>query len=391
MGNRGPTYNFRRCAFFTVVGHLFALFLGFRRIVFDDQGPGALGAIYSPSFPIFNTSGLQTFMHMLQIARRRRDKELVLLCPVRSLSCGGIADRVKGAPFAVMLALGSRRQFQVHSSLLTNVGIRDFDKGKHYEFVDDRCHSQPLLYSLMTDESPIVYVTSNCDWPAVDILLSIADLEHRDLLQTAAQECSVVTPCGAAVIHSSEVFRDDLLLVHQFVSGLFMLPFREYTALHIRTGGSRIKVEGTSVPAVAWYDGHASSIPQKWLDLFRTTAFENCSKPLAFISDSVRMVSELRSLCSDKLSIFSCCNQPLHRDRVFKEGFFYQEVIDLYIMARSRRVIIGAGGFGLLGRYWLGLDGPSLTIAHTEEETRKAMNMLLSESLCTFQNETDVG
>jgi hypothetical protein len=134
--------------------------------------------------------------------------------------------------------------------------------------MDDRCHLPPLIQSLMMDDSQEVFVTSNCCNLAPVRSDSLADF-HRNVIDMVARECSPPAPCGAAIIHSTTVFQRDLALAHELASGLFMLPFREYTAIHIRAGGSQIMIEGAPVSAfhgmmdgTAQYPNCGSSYPQ---------------------------------------------------------------------------------------------------------------------------------
>lgn len=337
----------------------------------------------------FNGSGLETFEWALHEVRRPRKRQLVLICTARASSCGGIADRIKGVPLVVALSLVSGRQFTLDPSLLTNAhgsAPANNEEMIHYNLVDNRCHDSSLIRSLLNDSASIIFVTSNCEWPSGVVLEPslLNQGRYGSLVTRISKECSI-SPllCGAAAVHSTEAFANDLSIVGEFVSGLFMLPFRDYTVLHIRAGGSTITVNNMSIPAVSWYDGYTTEIPQTWVDMFRTTSFGHCKKPVAVVSDSVRVVSELRFVCADRLAIHSCCSQPLHRDRSYNEEFFYQEVIDLYIMARARRVIAGVGSFAMLGRYWLGEgDGPQLTIVPNHKGFDAAMGMILKESEC---------
>jgi hypothetical protein len=57
-------------------------------------------------------------------------------------------------------------------------------------------------------------------------------------------------------------------------------------------------------------------------------------------------------------------------------------MIDLFILARSRKIIAGYGGFAVLGRYWLGRDGPEMEVVKTKEEIRSQMERIRRESDC---------
>ena len=93
-------------------------------------------------------------------------------------------------------------------------------------------------------------------------------------------------------------------------------------------------------------------------------------------------MSEVQFAAGDGLMVTKCCSQPLHRDRTHRQEFFLQEIIDLFILARSRKIIAGDGGFALLGRYWLGRDGPEMEVAKNKEEIQRQMENIWLESDC---------
>lgn len=61
------------------------------------------------------------------------------------------------------------------------------------------------------------------------------------------------------------------------------------------------------------------------------------------------------------------------------EGFFFQEVVDLYILSRARRIIGGHGGFVSLGKYWQGGTGPVLQRALNRTDVLVAMKWLMED------------
>ena len=120
---------------------------------------------------------------------------------------------------------------------------------------------------------------------------------------------------------SSRLFREGLALARHIVEHLPMLHFRNYTALHIRAGGSTIDIGGVQTEAVPWSDAHVSPLAQTWIDTFRKQDFTKCKDELAVISDSTRVVSEIRYSAQDRIMVTNCCRQPLHRDRYVDQHY----------------------------------------------------------------------
>jgi hypothetical protein len=353
----------------------------------------------------FQASGIPTFLAAYHEATRPRARRLVLLCHE---GCGGIADRIQGIPYAMGLAVMMRRQFVVHPSLLTNGNFpADILETTVHFFIDGYCSDAATLQKLLSeDDASTVYVKANCDAPLdPSFFLENTSEDENDsngsnttseggkvsdneeplvtVLQKIRTECRVPHLCGAAVIHQVDCFREGLALARHTAEHLLMLPFRNYTALHIRAGGSKINIEGVQTEAVPWSDAHVSTLAQTWIDTFRKQDYTNCKDDLAVISDSTRVVSEIRYSAQDRIMVTNCCRQPLHRDRyVDQQGFFLQEVIDLFILARSSLLIAGNGGFGLLGRYWLGLEGPDFVVAKAANQIPAAFQKLLKNNLC---------
>lgn len=57
-------------------------------------------------------------------------------------------------------------------------------------------------------------------------------------------------------------------------------------------------------------------------------------------------------------------------------------MIDLFIVAWSKRIISTVGRFAILGQAWLGKDGPRLISATTNEKIAAVMEELLDDSGC---------
>lgn len=56
------------------------------------------------------------------------------------------------------------------------------------------------------------------------------------------------------------------------------------------------------------------------------------------------------------------------------------------MLAHSRKIIGGHGGFARLGRYWLGRDGPKMEVAMSKEDVHKQMQNIRVESDCVLPN-----
>jgi hypothetical protein len=224
-----------------------------------------------------------------------------------------------------------------------------FTADQLYYFVDDYCRDVGLMNRFWNDVSPTIYVTSNCP-SSLPSQAARYDGAMTEVLQAIQLECQVPYLCGAAALHHTEIFRENLDAASRIADTLSMwLPVNDYTALHIRAGASLIDVGGPS-KAVSWNDGYASNIPQRWIDGFRKSSYQQCQKNLALLSDSARVLSEIRHAAQDRLIVAHCCTQALHRDRFTNKSFFFQEVVDLFILARSRRIVAGMGGFSTLGK-----------------------------------------
>jgi hypothetical protein len=205
----------------------------------------------------------------------------------------------------------------------------------------------------------------------------------KSSLDAIRRECNIPHLCGAAALHHTEVFRSNLAVARSIAESLSTwLPATNYTALHIRAGGSLVDIGGP-VNAVPWHDGHDSDIPQWWIDGFRKSLYQTCHKNLAVVSDSARVLSELQYAVQDRLVIAHCCAQALHRDRYMNKAFFFQEVVDLFILARSRQIVGGMGGFSRLGKYWLGGKGPELVIVKSAQDMNTAMHNILTDAQCS--------
>jgi len=330
-----------------------------------------------------HNSGITSFLSTYEETVQPRAKRIVLMCIVGQFGlCGGIGDRIKGIPYAVALAHISDRQLILHPSLLANGPFpKNVTLESHHHFVDGSC-TKENIESLRKSVAETIFITVNCEPLDPSILL----LQHTQLttLQTIREECYISYLCGAAAIHQAKVFRDGLNIARRLVAAMPMLQYRNYTALHIRAGGSKLTIDGDyTTKAVRWEDGYASDAPQHWIDVFKETASSiQCDKHLAIVSDSVRLASELQFAAGDGLMITRCCSQPLHRDRTRRQEFFLQEIIDLFILAYSRKIIVGYGGFAVLGRYWLGRAGPEMEVVKTKEEIRNQMERIWRESDC---------
>lgn len=334
----------------------------------------------------FQNSGINSFLSILEEVLQPRVNRIVLMCFVGQFGlCGGIGDRIKGIPYAVALARLSGRQLILHPSLLANGPFDNLTLESHHHFIDNSC-TKENVERLMKSDAETISISVNC-YPLDPSFFS---LQYSQLveLQSIFDECSISYLCGAAAIHQAKIFEDGLNVARRLVAAMPMWPYRNYTALHVRAGGSKLTIDKDyTTKALKWEDGYASDAPQHWIDIFKESSSSiQCDKHLAIVSDSVRLVSELQFAAGDWLMITRCCSQPLHRDRTRRQEFFLQEIIDLFIMARSRKIIAGYGGFALLGRYWLGRDGPEMEVVKTKEDIRSQMNMIRLESDCKTKN-----
>jgi len=332
----------------------------------------------------FQNSGINSFLSILEEVVQLRDKQIILMCIIDQFGlCGGIGDRIKGIPYAVALARISDRQLILHPSLLANGPfLKNLTLESHYyHFIDGSC-TKENVENLRETDAETIFITVNCE-PLDPSIFSLQHTQHITL-QTIKEECSISYLCGAAAIHQTEVFRDGLDIARRLVAAMPMLQYRNYTALHVRAGGSKLTIDSDyTTKALWWEDGYASGVPQNWIDVFKEAASSiQCDKHLAIVSDSVRVVSELQFAAGDRLMITRCCSQPLHRDRTHRQEFFLQEIIDLFILAQSRKIIAGYGGFAVLGRYWLGRDGPEMEVVKSKEEIQRQMESIWWESDC---------
>lgn len=349
----------------------------------NNQAQPLDSTLQEASLLLFNTTGLNTLMDLFDHGRRQHNRRLILVCSTQHHLCGGIGDRVRGIPFAISLAFMSERQLIIHPSILTNAPVFNGSTNtNHFAFVDGGCEDGRRAQALMDSSASDLYVTSNCLFTSPPHKPNTLGDKVVRTMNSMAEECADPYLCGAAIIHQTEAFREPLAKAQRLVASLFMLPYRHYAALHIRSGGSNIDTGNGLVAATPWSDGYATHVPQMWIDAFRNFSFKNCQRPIAVVSDSARLVSELRFAASDNVMLTQCCDQPLHRDRSRRDGFFFQEIIDLYILARANHVVAGIGGFGLLGKYWLGKKGPRLTIATELDEIQAAMRSIATEALC---------
>lgn len=180
-----------------------------------------------------------------------------------------------------------------------------------------------------------------------------------EVSQQCGQQQEDAYRCGAAAFRAAVPyvtdFRHGFTHAHDIVRALQpSLPAGNYTVIQIRAGGSSIDVDGRPVTALSWPDEYDSDLPNLWIRAFQSFVYSDCKRSVAVISDSARVLSEIRQAARDKIMVIHCCSQPLHRDRARSrpDEFYLQEVVDLFIMAGSKRIIAGNGNFATLGRYW---------------------------------------
>lgn len=339
-------------------------------------------------------------MSYKQATARDRQKKIVYVCLPHV--CSGIADRVRGLPFTVALSIATNRQLIVHQSILGNHKFHEVPKGysraTFFHFGRGVCNSESnvnLMLRLANDTSDTVFVAITCaKMPAWDSLFTLDD-DQSITLKTLYNDCSTAFDdtylCGAGILHQVESLKESIREVKRLAESLeLILPQNNYTTIQIRTGGSNISIDNVTTKALPWRDGYGSPLPQIWIDEFRNLNTTQCKKSIAVVSDSARVIAELQYGVFDKILITHCCNQPLHRYQSRRKGFFFQEVLDLFIMARSKHLIASAGEFTTLGRYWLGRKAPTFTRAKSKEAIQAAVKDIIAQGECVYGNQNDL-
>lgn len=345
------------------------------------------GSILLRSIPPNNLS--PPLLRAVKEAMRSRNRKLVSTCGMGG--CGGLADRAMGLAFVAALAILTDRQLVVHPSIMTNMGLPlNFTGAARYWF-RSKCDEQTTLdsiHQLLNATEEVIYVTSICyqmslwegafkdenpaAWPHLAELHNQCSLNYEDAYY-----------CGAGILQQVEAFQRPLSEARHLVEGLeILLPKGNYTVIQIRAGGSDITIGNSTVKALAWDDGWGSKAPEMWIEAFRNLNYSDCKNSIAVVSDSSRVLAELRHAARDRIMISHCCNQPLHRDRTKRQEFFFQEVIDLMIMARSRRIVASAGHFVDLGRTWLGKEGPDLVRISDMTSIEAILGEIFRENQC---------
>lgn len=322
-------------------------------------------------------------------AMRPQRRKLVATCGMGG--CGGLADRARGLAFVASLAIMTDRQLVLHPSIMSNRELPlNFTGAARFMF-HDNCDEQVTIekiHTLRNTSEETIYITSICYqmslWKdSFKLDNPISSLHLAELYTECSLKLEDTYYCGAGILQQVESFQGPIAEARQIVDGLeTLLPKRNYTVIQIRAGGSNIDIGNSTVKAVAWEDGYASLAPEMWIQAFRNLNYSDCQNSVAVLSDSSRVLAEIRHAARDRIMISHCCNQPLHRERTKRQEFFFQEVIDLLIMARSRRIIAGTGHFVDLGRTWLGKEGPDLMRISTMESINEPLNDVFKESLC---------
>lgn len=331
---------------------------------------------------------------LFDIVLAPQTRKLVVHC---RQGCRGIADRIRGIPFAATIAFLSGRQLIVDKSYLSYVPVPA--DGPDYRF-DDQCSTPAVLDAIqvvLAEESPTIFMKSSCfELPRWEDVLEHGD-DRLSTLVKVSQQCSQpitdmenAYKCGAAAFRAAfphvKEFRDGFAAVQGALQALWQfLPTRNYTVLQIRAGGSSIYVDGKSVPALSWGDAYISESPNLWIRAFQRLAYSECRTGLVVLSDSTRVLSEIRHAARDRLMVVNCCSQPLHRDQIKSRSyeFYLQEVVDLFVIAGAQKIVSGPGNFVTLGRYWQSYDDPpQLVRAETEQAINEALFEVLKESGC---------
>lgn len=263
----------------------------------------------------------------------------VTCCKSRGL-CGGSGDRIRGLSYIASVA----------AEMGANLTIDP---------------SYPFGFPQICDSSkPYVHLIDNFRAPNFqDIFLKNDDVQMSSNWDTPREGspfhgwCNSYE-CGNLIYHYFVPPTDGLLQASSFSNSFLDSWSRNSTVLHVRTGGSKIKVGDSTVKSVKWNDGYESDLPNQilaWASSLNSNM--KCKSPITLISDSVRFSSELSYLAPQGLQILRCCVSPIHIDRSTGDPNVdpsLQQYFDLLVMAKSNKIFTTHGGFATLGASFLG-------------------------------------
>lgn len=270
---------------------------------------------------------------------RHSRKFIVKCCRERGL-CGGSGDRIRGLSFIASLADELHANISIDPSYAFGPP-QTCDRSKPYVWLVDTA-TLPDVNALFA-QNPIIQITSNwekpkkgtrfdgwCDsYQCGNLVLSFFSKRTRPFLQAYS-------------------FVEDFL--EHWTSG-------SHVSLHVRTGGSNIRVgRDALVPAVPWDDGFSSGLPNRILDWAESLPRSlTCNSSLILASDSVRFATELSLRMPHGVNMPRCCTVPSHSDRSSIAGVqAVQQYVDLLLMARAEHIFSTVGGFSKLASSFVG-------------------------------------
>lgn len=269
---------------------------------------------------------------------------LVTCCKSRGL-CGGSGDRIRGLSYIASLAADMGTNLTIHPSYAFGFPqICDTNK-PYLRLVDGSQDRAPNFQDIFL-ENDEVQISSNWDTPREGSPLTGWCNSYE---------------CGNLLYHYFAPPAEGLFKALSFANSFLDNWSRNSTVLHVRAGGSKIKVGDSTVQALKWGDGYETEFPNQIL-AWASSLNRNirCKSPMTLISDSLRFSSELSYLAPEGLQILRCCVSPIHVDRSRGEANVdpsMQQYFDLLVMAKSYKIFTTSGGFAKLGASFLGSPG----------------------------------
>jgi hypothetical protein len=294
----------------------------------------------------YNFSGVN--LHELKILEGinspLHSKRILVICCRSQGACRGTGDRIRGLVYIASLAVDMGANLTIHPSYAFGVP-QVCDSSKPYlRLIDGQDRKKPPEFEDIFRNNDLVQISSNWENP-----------RQGSLLHGWCQSYQ----CGNLIYHYFVPPSKVLIQSVSFANSFLDTWSRNSTiVLHVRAGGSRIKVGKSSVEAVKWKDGYASDLSNQilaWANSLERNL--TCKSPLVVISDSVRFSSELSHLAPVGLQITRCCVSPVHIDHIKGEynlGASIQQYFDLIVMAKAQKIFSTSGGFSKLGATFLG-------------------------------------
>ncbi|KAI8103525.1 hypothetical protein M9435_004862 [Picochlorum sp. BPE23] len=264
----------------------------------------------------------------------RNSRKFIVRCCRGWGLCGGSGDRIRGLSFIISLA------DELHANITIDPSYafgppQTCDSNTPYIWLVDTARL-PDLNAVFAERNEI-QITSNREEPKKgtqfdgwchsyqcgNLILSFFSRPSKPLMQASS-------------------FVDDFL--EHWTTG-------SHVSLHVRTGGSEIRVgRDAVVPAVPWSDGFSSGLPNRILDWAGSLPRDlTCKSSLVLASDSVRFATELSIRMPHGVNMPRCCTVPSHSDRSSINSVqAIQQYVDLLLMARSEHIFSTIGGFSKL-------------------------------------------